>query len=65
MSNNSRLNESFLKRFLIYIKLIYQIIKDLANNQTTFKLIYIKVINKIFFKPKLNDDFNWDVYHLH
>ena len=65
MSNSSRLNESFLKRFLIYIKLIYQIIKDLANNQTTFKLIYIKVINKIFFKPKLNDDFNWDVYHLH
>jgi len=65
MSNNSRLNDSFIKRFLIYIKVIYQIIKDLANNQTTFRLIYIKVINKIFFKPKLNDDFNWDAYHLH
>ena len=65
VTKNNRLNENFIQRLLICIKVIYQIIKDLTNGQTTFRLIYIKIINKFFFKPKLNDDFDWNIYHLH
>jgi len=63
MRKYNRINENFLAKLLIYIKLSFHIIWKLITKQTSLKLTYLHVVNKLINKPKDNDDFNWNVYH--
>jgi SAM-dependent methyltransferase len=64
MKKKSRNNENFLDKFFIYIKLFFKIMYAVLKKKTSLKLNYLHLLNKLFHKPKLNDDFDWDKYHI-
>ena len=64
IKKNSRNNEKFLDKFFIYNKLFFKIMHTFLKGQTSLRLSYLHLLNKLFHKPKLNDDFDWDRYHV-
>ncbi len=37
---------------------------SLIRGEVSLKLVYLHIYNKLFYKPKLNDDFDWNRYHV-
>jgi len=62
--NNSRHNEKLLNKIFIYSELLLKIVHSLIKGQVSLKLVYLHLVNKLFYKPKLNDDFDWNRYHV-
>tara|TARA_A100001015_G_scaffold319292_1_gene441731 strand:+ start:706 stop:1620 length:915 start_codon:yes stop_codon:yes gene_type:complete len=62
--NNSRHDEKFFIKTLIYSKLLLKVAYSLIRGEVSLKLVYLHIYNKLFYKPKLNDDFDWNRYHV-
>ncbi len=60
-----RQSESAVKRAIIISRGIYRLVKDLLNNRITLKQALLVIEGRLLSRPKLNDDFNWDRYHLY
>ena len=62
--SNSRHDEKFFIKTLIYSKLLLKVAYSLIRGEVSLKLVYLHIYNKLFYKPKLNDDFDWNRYHV-